>query len=52
MLAARHFFRKFIKKRMCLSRIYFIYKEFAMLEELKMPIASLKEDIMNVWGRL
>ncbi|MGP1457713.1 MAG: peptide chain release factor 2 [Treponema sp.] len=23
-----------------------------MLEELKMPIAALKEDIMNVWGRL
>ncbi|MFC2329664.1 MAG: peptide chain release factor 2 [Treponema sp.] len=23
-----------------------------MLEELKMPIAELKEDIMNVWGRL
>ncbi|MGP1368880.1 MAG: peptide chain release factor 2 [Treponema sp.] len=23
-----------------------------MLEELKMPLAELKEDIMNVWGRL
>ncbi|MGP1532219.1 MAG: peptide chain release factor 2 [Treponema sp.] len=23
-----------------------------MLEELKMPLAALKEDIMNVWGRL
>lgn len=23
-----------------------------MVEELKEPVASLKEDIMNVWGRL
>ena len=23
-----------------------------MLEDYKMPIAQLKEDIMNVWGRL
>ena len=27
-------------------------KENLMLEELKEPISTLKEDIMNVWGRL
>jgi len=23
-----------------------------MIEDLKMPVSSLREDIMNVWGRL
>ena len=27
-------------------------KSDVMLEELKMPIAELKENIMNVWGCL
>ena len=32
--------------------LYRIFIEVSMLEELKMPISQLREDIMNVWGRL
>ena len=37
------------------SVIYSITKDLrklAMLEELKMPISELKENVMNVWGCL
>ena len=29
-----------------------INKELSMLEDYKMPIQELKQDIQNVWGRL
>lgn len=30
----------------------FLLENNIMLEDLKEPISKLKEDIMNVWGRL
>ena len=32
--------------------ITIFWYSYIMLEELKLPIEQLREDIMNVWGRL
>ena len=34
------------------DKVRYSWYSMAMLEEIKLPVEQLREEIMNVWGRL